>query len=304
MRKFFTFFLFFAISYATHAQRIFNQHKYELVGGVGPTFFLGDLGGGPGIGRHSILDLDFLSTRIGGSLGLRYLLDNRFSIYAAITSGLISGNDEFTEEPSRNHRNITFRSPIWDLTARLEYKVNLETRGHIYLLKGVRGQKGNKFTWRVNAGLGVFYFNPKAEYEGKWYALQPLGTEGQNFMATRRPYSRVQMCIPGGIEVSYAASRYWTWSFEIGPRFTFTDYIDDVSKSYVNPDLVVAHAPDGYPEEAIRYFADPNYTTTEDYGNYNQKRGNSFNNDMYIVCLFKVHYKMKETSTGAPKFTR
>jgi hypothetical protein len=183
----------------------------------------------------------------------------------------------------------------------LEYKLNQETRGHIYFLKGVKGQKGNKFVVRLSAGLGVFYFNPKSEYDGKWYALRPIGTEGQNFMATRKPYSRVQLCIPSGIEVSYAASRYWTWSFEIGPRFTFTDYIDDVSTSYANPDLVAAHAPDDVPVDAARYFADPNYLTMR---NYNEKRGNSFNNDMYIVCLFKVHYKMKETSTGAPKFTR
>lgn len=302
MKKIFTLLLLVAISFATHAQRVFNAHKYELIGGVGPTFFLGDLGGGPGIGRHSILDLDFLSTRIGGSIGMRYILKNpRFSINTAFTMGLISGNDEFTDEVSRNYRNLTFRSPVYDLTARLEYKINQETRGHIYLLKGVRGQKGNKFIWRINAGLGVFYFNPKAQYEGKWYELQPLGTEGQNFMATRRPYSRVQMCIPGGIEISYAASRYWTWSFEIGPRFTFTDYIDDVSTSYVNPDLVAAFAPDDYPKDAARFFANSNYQVSP---YYNEKRGNSFNNDMYIVCLFKVHYKMKETATGAPKFVR
>ena len=28
-------------------------------------------------------------------------------------------------------------------------------------------------------GVGGFYFNPKAKYEGKWVSLQPLGTEGQ-----------------------------------------------------------------------------------------------------------------------------
>ncbi|MDR0941351.1 MAG: hypothetical protein LBM68_03900, partial [Bacteroidales bacterium] len=282
-------------------QRVFNNHKYELIGGVGPTFFLGDLGGGPGLGRHSVLDLDLLTTRIGGSLGLRYLLDTRFSVNAVITAGMISGNDEFTDEPSRSYRNLFFRSPIYEFTTRLEYKLNQETRGHIYMLKGVRGQKGNKFVARISAGLGVFYFNPKAEYEGKWYELQPLGTEGQNFMATRKPYSRVQLCIPAAIEISYAASRYWTWSLEIGPRFTFSDYIDDVSTSYVNPDLVAAYAPDGYPVEAARFFANPNYQISP---SYNDKRGNSFNNDMYVVCLFKVHYKMKETSTGAPKFTR
>lgn len=301
MRRIFTLLLLTAISFTTFAQRVFNDHKYELVIGVGPTFFLGDLGGGPGLGRHSILDLDFLTTRIGGSVGMRYLLDTRFSINAAFTMGMISGNDEFTDEESRNRRNLFFRSPIYELSTRLEYKINQETRGHIYMLKGVKGQKGTKFVARVSAGLGVFYFNPKAEFEGKWYELQPLGTEGQNFMATRKPYSRVQLCIPAGIEVSYTASRYWTWSFEIGPRFAFSDYIDDVSTSYVNPDLVAAHAPDGYSFDAARLFADPNYKTAT---NHNEKRGNSFNNDMYIVCLFKLHYKMKETSTGAPKFTR
>ncbi|MDR2962914.1 MAG: hypothetical protein LBU90_04680 [Bacteroidales bacterium] len=301
MRKVYTITLLILVGFSVHAQRIFNHYKYELLVGVGPTFFLGDLGGGPHIGRHSIADLDFLATRIGGSVGMRYIIDTRFSINSAITFGMISGNDEFTEEEFRSRRDLTFRSPIYEFNVRGEYKLIQETRGHIYLLKGVEGQRGNKFVVRVNAGLGVFYFNPKAPYEGKWYELQPIGTEGQNFMATRRPYSRVQLCIPTGIEASYAASRYWTWSIEIGPRFTFTDYIDDVSTSYPNPDLVAAVAPDDIPKDAARYFSNPKWQENRW---YNEKRGNSFNNDMYIVCLFKVHYKMKETTTGAPKFTR
>jgi hypothetical protein len=95
--------------------------------------------------------------------------------------------------------------------------------------------------------VGVFYHNPKAmapetdqlgnsiPEAGKWVALQALGTEGQYSDAYDvKPYSKVQISVPIGLGFSYKIGNNLDFSFEIGYRILFTDYIDDVSENFVD----------------------------------------------------------------------
>lgn len=77
----------------------------------------------------------------------------------------------------------------------------------------------------VGTGLAIFRFNG---------SLRDLGTEGQGFIEGRKPYSLFTITIPMTIGVNMRISKSTQFGYEIGIRKTFTDYIDDVSTSYVD----------------------------------------------------------------------
>ena len=296
-------------SFALGQDKMWKTYPYELIGGFGPSFMLGELGGGPGVGRNSIVDLDFLSTRFGGTVGLRKTFRERVSWQVAFTTGMLYGNDNKTTEYFRSDRELSFRTPIQEISFRLDYKIRKERSGHIYDLRGVRGQRGRTVSTYCFVGLGVYHFNPKAKLEGKWVALQPIGTEGQNYIATRKPYSLYQVCIPLGLIAKYTVNKRWTISAEAGLRFLFTDYLDDVSTTYANPDLVAQNAPKEVPTTSAKLAADPNYVghcyeNNGPYHYYNEQRGDPNDRDFYMFLMFSAHYKMKQTKEGWPSFRK
>jgi hypothetical protein len=101
-------------------------------------------------------------------------------------------------------------------------------------LKYDKESKKDWFTPYIGTGLCVFFFNPQAQYQGKWYYLQPLGTEGQNDPSYSgvKKYKLYSFAIPfvGGFKFSFA--RFWNIGIEGGLRQTFTKYLDDVSGKY------------------------------------------------------------------------
>ena len=63
-----------------NSSRNWALNKKEVYFGLSSTQFLGDLGGGPGIGRtKSPLDMDFPATRAGFNGGFRYRFATRFA---------------------------------------------------------------------------------------------------------------------------------------------------------------------------------------------------------------------------------
>ncbi len=298
--------LFLGYSLAFGQDVNWKKYPYEIIGGFGPSFMLGELGGGNGVGRNSILDMDFLSTRFGGSIGLRKTFRERVSWQFTYSMGMIYGNDDKTEEFYRNDRNISFRSPIQEFNGRIEYKIRKERGGHIYDLMGVRGQRAVKLATYCFVGFGVYHFNPKAKINDEWIALQPIGTEGQNYLETRRKYSTVQLCIPMGLSVKYSLNKRWAISAEAGVRFLFTDYLDDVSKTYADPDLV-AYNDKTVPDNTARYAADPAYdehTSNGTYHYYNEQRGDPYDKDFYMFFMISAHYRLKQNKSGWPTFQK
>ena len=61
---------------------------------------------------------------------------------------------------------------------------------------------------------------------------------GRRACPTRRKYSLIQPAIPLGIGFKFALNDKWSVGIEYGIRITFTDHIDDVSKTYFDPTLL------------------------------------------------------------------
>ena len=271
--------------------------------------FVGELGGKDAGSGHFLSDYDFTSQRVMGQIGMRYKILNPLAVKGTLSYAWLSGSDAKTEEVYRRDRNLSFRTNLWELGVQLEYSIIPEPINY-------RSTRRRKFTWRsllnintyVFAGVSGFYFNPKAKDDGeggtgKWVALRKLGTEGQGLMEGRKKYRRIAMAFPFGVGFKYPLSRELGIGLEFGPRYTTTDYIDDVSRSYVDNEWLARNNP-----QAAR-MADRSIKTNDDsdplpyvkYGPGDQ-RGEAKFNDFYMFTVVSVSYKLKTGRSGLPKF--
>ncbi|MFW5766804.1 MAG: DUF6089 family protein [Bacteroidota bacterium] len=267
--------------------------REEVIFGVGTTNFMGELGGADQVGTHYARDFEFSFTRPVFSAGYRYKLNKSFSTKGLLSFGMLYGDDATTAEIHRNSRNLSFRSPILELGGHIEYHIIKEKFGHRYDLRRNRG-KSNTPSLYIFTGVNGIWFNPKAQYQDEWVALQPLGTEGQGRVDTREPYSRISMSFPVGFGMNFLMDRNLGVGFEWGVRYAITDYMDDVSTTYVDPELFGD-------DEVARALADRSKNDWPGSTPYSQ-RGNSNYNDAYMFLTINVTYKLRPSGPGMPKF--
>ncbi len=192
-----------------------------------------------------------------GGLICRFNFNEFFTIRGTAVFGRISGKDaNYSSDAYRNRRNLSFRSDLVEFSGTIEYNI----------LGYQETQRYNPATPYLFAGLGVFKYNPLAkfiyhpeadlandpsgatpvhpailkQFDGQWIELQPLGTEGQETTKynDRKRYALTQLCIPFGVGYKKQFNDVWAWGTELGIRKTFTDYLDDVSKDYVDEQIV------------------------------------------------------------------
>jgi len=166
--------------------------------------------------------------------GIQYDLTRHFSLLTNLTYGRISAADGYSSQADLRARNLNFESHIteWNLLA--EYNL-LDLSEH-------------KLTPYLFAGVAIFHFNPYSyDTTGKKVYLRPLSTEGEGLTQYpgRRPYALTQLAIPFGGGIKFRISDGVTLAYEIGMRKTFTDYLDDLSTTYVDQAaLLAAHGPE------------------------------------------------------------
>jgi len=213
--------------------------RHEAFFGVGVSNFLGDLGGARGTGTHDIRDLKFRSTRPAIMAGYKYTLNQYLSVKGSLTWATLNGDDAVTKNPIRNNRNLSFRSFIGEATAFIEYFPYAERVNPRYKIRGIKGNKAFSLEPYFFTGIGFLLFNPKARLNGEWIELQPLGTEGQGLAGRPEKYKRYTISVPLGAGIKYRIDKQWAVSFELSLRYSFSDYIDDVSTSYFLADEIL-----------------------------------------------------------------
>ncbi len=293
-----------------------KRDRHHFVMGLGASGFMGDLGGADDIGSQGIQgirDFDFRSVRPSVMLGYRYFLDEDFAARTNLAYGRIYGNDEFTDEQYRNNRNIHFRSSVFELSVQGEYYFWRAVRAGARYRRVTRtlGWVGYNTSAYIFAGIGGFYFNSKAKferdkYEGSipydqlpedgWYDLRQLRTEGQGYFPTRDKYSPIQVTVPLGVGILFQVSRDLAIGIEYGYRKTWTDYIDDVSLTYVDPAIYNEIWNDPQKIALAEYFTNPtNNSLGENVTAPGQQRGGPTDNDVYMFTFITFYYKFPET---------
>ena len=215
-----------------NSQKNWSLNKKELLFGFGATQFNGDLGGGATAGiDYSMKDIDWPSTGINGMIGFRYRFHPSFATTTKLSYFTLKGDDKLSEESIRNARNLNFKTGVFELQQRIEWiAFSVEKFSPTYTLPGKAKGKNKNQQYYLFTGLGAAYFNPKAEYNGKWYELRKLRTEGQ-----AKPYSPITMTIPMGLGLRFGLGTSWRFGIEASYVKTFSDYIDDVSTVYADP---------------------------------------------------------------------
>lgn len=219
VRNAFLFVFILCLSYTS-----FSQSYFELGGGVGASNYSGDM-------SPSSISKILGTSRLAATGYVRYNIHPHFHVKASGLLAKVHGKDSWSDKAWQIERNLSFFTDIYELS--LTGEVN------IFKYEPLNGE--NVFTIYLMGGVGGFYFNPKAELDGKIYQLQKLGTEGQGLDAypDRKEYKLLGMSIPFGGGIKLKLSDQVNLNSELGWRFTFTDYIDDVSGNYADYNVML-----------------------------------------------------------------
>lgn len=287
--------LFAFFSLQTRSQSLSTPNgKLEIGLGIGPMFFLGDLGGSAGAGKTFVKDLDFPLTKLSKGIYLNYYLTEFVGIRIAGNLGYLEGND--SEAPSkggaemdRKERNLSFKSKISEAYAAIEFYPT-------YFLERYDGLKG-KLRPYVLGGAGIYHFDPETkDVDGSWVKTAPLRLEGQGFAAypDSKPYKLTQKNVLVGLGFKYYIKENAYVGFEILHRKLFTDYVDDVSHNYyIDPIYFDQNLPaaDAVKARRLYYRGIYSFPATRPYEEF-AERGDPKENDAYFSSILRFGWRI------------
>jgi hypothetical protein len=258
----------------TYMQRMQRIGEWSFHGSAGISSYFGDLK------QASPL---WAKPTLGG--GVQYRAGRFVSLRGELLWYRIAGADTLNDITHPIHpRNLSFRSD----------NVELNVSVVAYLFN--KYERYNRPTWNpyAFAGIGATTNNPRTQFEGEWHNLRRLQTEGDK-------YGAVLLALPFGIGLTYhQILPEWDLSLEFGYRYTFNDYLDDVSTTYKDPATLsspLAQALSDRRDEFIQKRGiSKELATSNDYpGPYqfywgDNYRGNPSNNDWYMISSVKVTY--------------
>ncbi|MEP6712524.1 MAG: hypothetical protein ABJA37_08920 [Ferruginibacter sp.] len=290
----FTFILLFTKSFSQHF--IFGGDKIKAEAGLnfGPTFFLGDLGGHRGKGTTFVKDVNIPLTKLMKGAFISIYPNDWLGFRIAAQYTYVEGRDDIintkgVDELWRKQRNLDFKSNMW------------EAYGAIEIFPTMLFRKYDDYDPRVKPygfiGVGVFHFDPQGSLSDAngtktWYKLHPLKTEGEGFpqYPNRKPYSLTQLNIPLGGGLKIALSDRVNTAVELLYRKTFTDYIDDVSTTVIDPNDFYLNLSPADAAIASKIHDKTKGIVTPGVNRYppGTQRGNPKNYDAYFSFVLKI----------------
>jgi len=301
----------------TRSATDWTKDRLEITGGIGPSVYLGDLGGQDGPAKPFVLDFEPTTTRYSVSAGVRYFLREYHAVRGSFSYARVNGADSLTNYPNRRFRNLNFKSPIVELAGIYEFHVLKPDILHFAGARSTKVFNGSRLGLYGFGGVSMFYFNPKSKFNGDWYALAPLNTEGQGLPDGPKDYKRVSVAVPMGAGAYILLNHNYKLGLEVGYRWTFTDYIDDASGYFYDNQAIESE----YGKVAA-YFANPSVSLPDvpnsDWYTKDQPRGGFNSNDTYMFVQltlsksfgpsisnkpFKQKKSKKKKTTDKKKFT-
>ncbi|MEO8473441.1 MAG: DUF6089 family protein [Chryseolinea sp.] len=292
-----------------------KEKRYDMIGvSVSALNYYGDLSP-----RPTRFSTDISFTRPALALSFSHRFGPRYAIVASFMYGTLKGSDAKSADKNdsdngvfRYRRNASFRNRIKELTVVATFDLFPNNATYI-----------SRVAWTPYAFIGAsaFLHNPQAlapakdldgnalAEDGKWVDLKSLGTEGQH--ADLQPgdvnygikdYKKLQVAIPFGIGARFKLNEILDFSVETGFRYLFTDYIDDVSRNYVdlgvfkNDELAKAMSYRSNeiltPTQSYVGRDGKTYAVVAGYGSEysDNKRGSKGQKDIYMVTTLKISY--------------
>lgn len=253
------FILFIVISqvyFYSYAQGNTDYDGFQV--SLGASFFHGDVGAG--------------SLRTGLNLGLAYrnILNKKWSVRPKINYTSLSGDDATGNLKTRNlsFKNKTFRGELSIIHNFIDYD-----------------PARNNFSGAspyIGLGLGGITNNPTTNYEGTNYELQGLTTEGVE-------YSRFTFYIPISLGINIHLNSKTYIGFECTFHYVFSDYLDDVSKNYINNDKLDGTA-GILADRTFEGGFTPSETTNGITWSEGSQRGSNNSNDYFSTFSFHLGY--------------
>lgn len=301
----------------------FGKDKiYNAIGfSVNALNYYGDLAPRP---QRVSTDISFTKPGFGASFAHRF--GPRYTLQAQFMWGTLKGSDAESADPSdlsngiyRYKRNLSFRNHIKELSVVAVFDLFENDGNYISRVK-----------WTPYAFIGVagYAHNPQAQapatglngsaltQAGQWVKLRPLGTEGQYAQLDPgdanygiKPYAVMQAAIPFGIGARLRLNEVLDLWADLGFRYTFTDYLDDVSHNYVDLgvfDNELARAMSYRTGELGSQLTNSyvytarngvSYTVEAGYGaeHVDNMRGSKNDRDIYMVTSIRLTYVLGAT---------
>lgn len=253
-----------------------NAQFFEVGLGIGGSVYYGDLS------PDEAMD-NFKLVRPNLGVFATHHFNERFGVQLGIQNFTLVGDDKINSRIDLKNRNLSFKSNVWEIAL----------KGEFYLLSFDPQRNDNPWSIYISSGASVFFHNPKGYFAGSYHELQPLSTEGQGLASfpDRQPYKLTQLAIPAILGIKYNVNPMISVFVEFGPRFTFTDYLDDVSATYaIGEELRTEKGNIAFNLSDKRIFPDGEIKT---YPNGAQ-RGNPDSRDMYFVGLAGVSFTLDD----------
>ena len=217
----------------------------------------------------------FSQAHLAGGLGFSYDIAPHFSIRTGFTIAKISGDDKLGRNKSRN---LNFSSNLTEANLGLEYYITAPIEKH-------------SLTPYLFAGVAVYHYDPYTfDVTGKKYFLKPLSTEGEGFVAGRTSYKLTQLALPLGAGVKLSLSDNVNVGLEFGYRKLFTDYLDDVSKTYVDQNILLANR--GAKAVELAYRGGELKNGIVQYPAAGSKRGQPEKKDAYYFTMLTLSFRL------------
>ena len=264
------------------AQSFYNRRidrRWIVSGGTGTAKYFGEITNDGDLFHGTMYNIE---------AGLTRRFTDRLSARAILTFFQFQASDAKVGNEGRVPRNLSFRSVNFELSVVGEIQLFPEI-GRYYQRPLV-----NPYLF---VGVGALYYVPKAEvpsldYEGnplpdagKMVNLRKLKTEMVN-------YSPVTMVIPFGVGVKMMVAPAFNVSLNGGFRYTFSDYLDDISTVYPG---VAAYGGD----KLAASMSDRSYEVGKNPRPPGTQRGNPSKKDSYFLLSIRVEYYLPPNIFGS-----
>ncbi len=250
-----------------------NDRYYSAFAGLGFASYRGEL-------KHNGSIQDEVSNL---SIGTEVRLWSKIAARIEFGRYSIRGHDKHAIDSSfSRQRNLSFESSNYELTV----------QGIFYLRKyrGVYHKRWGMDPY-ISLGVGTTFISPRARLDDQDYNLFDLRTEDTD-------YSRFTLILPAAVGIKWKLTSNLNFITEIAYRYTFSDYLDDVSGSY----------PVAYPDETTERLSNRKdeieviNEAAYELLSAGNPRGDSKDKDAYLFLNFKFEiFLSKDMFRPKPK---